>query len=1300
MGGRFNASHLQLSPPRNPEGFEDLCLDLFRAIWKDPYAKKNGRRGQGQDGVDIYGSNIPGEGISGIQCKNKDLQLNSNLTSDIVDKEVSAAKEFKPPLARFIIVTVDPKDAKLEEHVRLISDKHAKAGKFLVEIMFWDDLVSHLGDYPEVADKHLGTTWDQSKAQDTSPDSVRQTDKDAIISNAQGDVQIAHGDGNIQITNKGANASITVQPGADINSEYQEEVNHARDLLEEHRYSEALEYLTSLKERIWATANDYIKFRVLTNTASAQSSLQMHSEAAANYLEAYELQPENTLARNNRAFAHLLTDNYEEAIKQADDVLKKDPKNIQAISIKIQAMSWLKKSYEEISKALKKSPTDSHEVQYSLAFAAQKLKKNDEALKRFKAAKAGDKNNPHVMAGLAICMLAAITEGDRPAMHGMLNQDQRQQVDESIELLEEAWGLISNTRDKKHYTEWLYNLSLAYRLIDNKAKAKEASDKLLQLKPGEGLYIKNASLIALESGEYAEAESHLNALVKSGSKMPEITLMLAHSLKKQNQEDEAIKVIEKFIDSYKKKDDLWSAAAQDLFAAYGNMRQYQKAADIADTVAKTQDHVAVGLMLHAQLAINKKDSDKAKSYIGQASKALTGKEPSAIKINFAETAYEAGSFEIAAQLYAETINPCLDNPLTRRYLHSLYEIRQYQKIIEIAETIRKDAGAVSEITQYEWAAYQELGNLGKAREVLTEYKKQHPKDEKAKLRLALINIRMDKAKEVHTYLKSNINLTELDLFSLIQLSNLCTISNMPFRAVEIMYFARRRFVNDADAHNAYIILLVQYDDKETKKFDVDTVQTDTAIIYDDGYFLIEDDDPKNDKFEIGTEEARERGFIGKKVGEEITIVPANKIRGSQKVKIKEIKSKYIHALHDSMQNYERRFVDRGDFMGFSAEKDSFDPLLRQLDDAKERGDHVRQLYEQNRITVDLFAKLVGKDLIEVIYALQQTPDLGIRMAKGTEDEADQGKRSTLGSSEIVIDITAIITLHDLGVKPKKIGLKKFIIGQKTRDLLTQNILRQEETRKQPQMTVYKGGDGKYIREEMTEADHRKKLKALKGLAGWVDSNTIIKPVDQSQVNALKEKAANLRQLEDIVEGSQLDAITLTLGGGRILLCDDAGLRDLAMDSFGVPGTWTQMLLQVQLEQGKLTREEYEDFVIQLANKNYHYVRIDPEILMAAAKRAEWVPRHPFDGVIKMLTRPETTIQSIVIVLANFFFEFYKQPTLIDKSCLIKYVLDSVVKYHDRNIFLPALKRAIKVRFQLAPSYSADLLNTISIWERL
>ncbi len=62
----------QIPPPKSWEKFEDLTRALFAAEWRSPLTQKNGRSGQKQHGVDIYGTPEAAPGKTfGVQCKGK-----------------------------------------------------------------------------------------------------------------------------------------------------------------------------------------------------------------------------------------------------------------------------------------------------------------------------------------------------------------------------------------------------------------------------------------------------------------------------------------------------------------------------------------------------------------------------------------------------------------------------------------------------------------------------------------------------------------------------------------------------------------------------------------------------------------------------------------------------------------------------------------------------------------------------------------------------------------------------------------------------------------------------------------------------------------------------------------------------------------------------------------------------------------------------------------------------------------------------------------------------------------------------
>jgi len=144
----------QILPPKSWELFEELCLVLFRAIWQDPAAQKNGRRGQSQHGVDIFGEpGKIGNVFHGIQCKGKDAGYGSILTTDEIDREVVKAERFTPAIKDLIFATTAPRDTRLQEYARSLSKTRADRGVFTVHVLAWEDIQSLLAEHPSIIER-------------------------------------------------------------------------------------------------------------------------------------------------------------------------------------------------------------------------------------------------------------------------------------------------------------------------------------------------------------------------------------------------------------------------------------------------------------------------------------------------------------------------------------------------------------------------------------------------------------------------------------------------------------------------------------------------------------------------------------------------------------------------------------------------------------------------------------------------------------------------------------------------------------------------------------------------------------------------------------------------------------------------------------------------------------------------------------------------------------------------------------------------------------------------------------------
>lgn len=151
----------QISPPKSWEKFEDLARSLFAAVWKSPLAQKNGRTGQKQHGVDVYGTPEFAAGkIFGVQCKGKSEGYGAKATVAEFDAELAKAENFKPALAHWSFFTTAPNDAHLQEHARLVSTRREKEGEFPVVVIGWDTIQALLSSHQAVVEEfypeHVG----------------------------------------------------------------------------------------------------------------------------------------------------------------------------------------------------------------------------------------------------------------------------------------------------------------------------------------------------------------------------------------------------------------------------------------------------------------------------------------------------------------------------------------------------------------------------------------------------------------------------------------------------------------------------------------------------------------------------------------------------------------------------------------------------------------------------------------------------------------------------------------------------------------------------------------------------------------------------------------------------------------------------------------------------------------------------------------------------------------------------------------------------------------------------------------
>jgi len=141
-------------PPQDWQVFEKMLRGIVDVIWEQYGWQNYGRPGQSQSGIDIFGYNNSRQFV-GIQCKKKSqtnsegvILSNSLLTKTLIESEIRLAEKIiNPSLDKLIFATTSSRDKGVQDFVRSVNDKRIEAGKFTVDIWFWEDIQVHIENH-------------------------------------------------------------------------------------------------------------------------------------------------------------------------------------------------------------------------------------------------------------------------------------------------------------------------------------------------------------------------------------------------------------------------------------------------------------------------------------------------------------------------------------------------------------------------------------------------------------------------------------------------------------------------------------------------------------------------------------------------------------------------------------------------------------------------------------------------------------------------------------------------------------------------------------------------------------------------------------------------------------------------------------------------------------------------------------------------------------------------------------------------------------------------------------------------
>lgn len=231
----------KLPMPKSWDEFEDIVADIIVILWDDRFIVRNGRTGQSQNGIDIYGKPDYFKGkYAGVQCKDKKVNIKE------IKEEIQKAEGFKPELAEMVFAIGSERDAKLQEEIRIIDSERISKNEFGIKILFWKDICLRLAGNFDLMNKHFSQFIEKSSSQETIIKRVMESNKEDWLFDDEEGVYTYKKDTNLRIVRD------TVENDREFNEPWANNFADKRAFVSYHR----IFYGSSLIEKIFLVAVD------------------------------------------------------------------------------------------------------------------------------------------------------------------------------------------------------------------------------------------------------------------------------------------------------------------------------------------------------------------------------------------------------------------------------------------------------------------------------------------------------------------------------------------------------------------------------------------------------------------------------------------------------------------------------------------------------------------------------------------------------------------------------------------------------------------------------------------------------------------------------------------------------------------------------------------------------------------------------------------------------------------------------------------------------------------------------------
>jgi tetratricopeptide (TPR) repeat protein len=1258
--------------PRNDEDFEILSLKLLRAHWNCQHLERYSTSGGKQHGVDII--DLSGQDpMRGAQCKLH--EEGKKITGDEIRIEVDKAKEFKPPLGLYLILTTSKGNKEAHDTVIAINRDHRSQGLFQVQLMAWNRIEELLDQYTDIRDQYEGGLSASVAAR---------------IENKLGNIEV-------QFAARTAN---------ETEDQIHGEIDEARNYLNTGDFQLAKLLLQKIRSRHVGQLSSRHIFRILTNLAAVAIGEDDWKKAGEFYIEAKTLQPNDEMAQVNEALAYQILDESQRAYELALQLKELYPSSDRLFGI-IVRNSPKSMSFAEVAAMVPSHLALKGEAAISLGQRAADNRDLETAEKFFRAATMSHPNwsIPWLLLG-SVILDAETTRSWKLYGFDQINCDSRRLIEAETSLAT-ALSCARNEQSKRRVLEALLYLSRAKSILRKSEESRQDLEEAYRLAPTDPDVV---TFYAQSLGIVGEAKSAVEVIRRVPvNKLPHHgRMMLAMLLLERGGPQDLIECTDICIalakDPENMKPDFRENLTDVAIESLAKLGRIPEAHSLLDSIpCATISEIGLTTLraklckIDGQQELANSNASKALALVSNAS------SPHDVR-RLAVLLSDLGRHSEALGLWLKIAVVSVLTGDTRKLIQCADRLRRHDLLLEIFSALRTESVIDEDVLEYELQLL-ETYDIAAAIDIMRQ-EIARTGNKKLRLRLSYLGIALDRPDLIEKDPTSVPDVQEISPRLGIKAVQVIRASGHPREAVEYAYELLRNHFDDVEAHRAFLTSLAPFEpDPEIKKPDV--VAPGAAVCYQEEgtasqtWMIIEESSTYKSRFdEHPPEHFISKQVIGKSIGEKFILAEGVQNRTAQ---ILDIQSKYVYRYQDCMANWQVRFpssrdvqvVKLGSTVDQSGKEQADISVIKESVDRRyESIKNLEKVYQSENVPLNLIAKQLHTNVFEALRHLAKQSDVTIKCCFGNVEERNEAKKAMRDANTIILDMSAIATLFSL----RRLDVLEnwpvnFVLSQATDNDLREMIANEARTAVHQSGVFLKTEDG-YGFVENEGGSKKAYLEELRKLVQSLET--------KCKVVTCRALAALEPERRDALIGGfgnhGAEAILLATTPGTVLWTDDHIQALVARNDHGVLRVWTQLVIGERVDSGAIDVELLNDASARLLGFRYFFTAVTPQILRTAAVIADWkVDKWPLNQALEEFEKEYLELAVVMQLAAGFLKLVYIECLPDTQAAVTIRILEHVAKRNRGMAAIRVLRDAVPRIFGLNVLGVSSALETINAW---